>query len=185
MAKRAPPAPKTPAEVRIERLAADYRAALDAAGTILTRHQEETAEITARYLVPLRAAAAVMRTARAALEAAIGGARAVYLAPARRAKSDVLHGVRCGWRQVPGRWEMPGQDALLAAVREHLPDQADTLIETVEAVRVDALTDAQRLALGGRWIEPDQTVVCAEQATGVEKMLKVLAGAGADQEAQP
>lgn len=184
MAKRAtPPTPKTPAEVRIERLAADYRAALDAAGTILTRHQEETAEITARYLVPLRAAAAVMRTARAALEGAIRAAEAVYLAPGRRAKTDVLHGVRCGWRQVPGYWDMPAPDVLLVAVRERLPDQAADLIETIETVRVDALTDDQRLAVGGTWIKPTQTVVCTEQASGVEKMLKLLAGAS--EEGQP
>lgn len=176
MATRAqkPAAPATPAEVRIERLAADYRAALDAAGTICTRHQEEVGAISARYAPTLRAAAAAIRRAGESLKEAIRAARDVYLSPTRRTKTDILHGVRVGWKQMPGRWQMPDQQALLAAVRERIPDQAETLIETAEAVRVDALTDDQRKLLGGQWIEPTQTVVCAEQATGIERLLASL-----------
>lgn len=182
---KATQAATAPEMVRIERLAADLRAALDGAGQVIARHDQEAGELRARYLPQLRAAAAAIRPARAALEGAIRAARDLYLVASRKTKSDVLHGIRIGYRQQPGRWKLPSQPELVAAVRERLPELAEQIIEQTETVRVDALTPDQLTLVGGTWIPPTNEVVCTEQQTSIERALAVLAPAVRPEQEEP
>jgi hypothetical protein len=90
----------TAADLRqVEILAASLRERLDRAAILIAEHDAEVGAIRAKYAGPLRRLAAEVAGARKALIAAIRDAAALYLAPKRKAKSDVLHGIVCGIEQ--------------------------------------------------------------------------------------
>jgi len=159
---------------RVERLAAELRRWLDQSQQVLTEHDAEVAAIRERYAPRLRGAAATIAAARTMLEAAIRDTRDIWLAPKRKTKTDVLHGIRCGYKLGRGKWRMPDGD-LVALVRQHLPaERAAQLVQTVETVDAAQLADDERRAIGATWQDGAEQIVCAEQRSSIERALGAL-----------
>jgi hypothetical protein len=159
---------------RVERLAAELRQRLDQSQQVVTEHDAEVAAIRDRYALRLREAAAVISAARTTLEGAIRSTRDIWLAPNRKTKTDVLHGIRCGFKKGRAKWVMPDGD-LVELVRQHLPaDRAEQLVQNVETVDPAKLSDGERKAIGAVFVPGAEQIVCTEQRSTIERALAAL-----------
>ncbi len=91
----------------------------------LRRHHQTVID---QRLPAIRLATHAARQSRAVLAAEIEAARDQFDKP----KTRVFHGFQVGYRGQSDEVEYPPEKNLVAAIRKHIPDQAETLIETKE-----------------------------------------------------
>jgi phage host-nuclease inhibitor protein Gam len=167
-----------PGDIRkVELITHSLRERLDAAAQLVAEHDAEVGAIRAAYAPRVRRIAAEIASAKGALTLAIDAARAWFLDPKRKAKTEVLHGVQVGFAQGGGGWSIAADADLVALVRERLPERAPALIRVTEEVLVSTLTEAERRVLGYSYTEPQDLVVIREKGSSIEKAVAALAKA--------
>ncbi len=135
--------------------------------------EEELNAARRRRLQGIKNSAERMQTALADLRADVESAPELFDKP----KTRVLHGFRVGWMKQRGKLEFDDAEALVAAIRKQLPDQADGLIKTTEAPVRNALSNlsARDLKRLGVSVTDDTDVVVIKPANSdLEKLLAAL-----------
>lgn len=169
---------------RVELLAFGLRGRLDAASQLVAEYSADLEEIRARYAPRIRRLAGEVKSSRAVLADAVKAAFRVFLDPSRKTQSEVFHGIACGFAKTRDTWTVVDGD-LVALIRERLPDQVEVLIDTKPRVRLDALTDAHREALGMRRIPGTYEPFAREKAGSVEKTIAALSASLPHAEKEP
>lgn len=124
-------------------------------------------------IASIRAAAAVAKDARAALEAAIEANKAEFEKP----KTRTFHGIKVGFRKLVGTISWKDGDKVVALIKKHFPDQSDVLIRQVETPVKDALanlpvSDLKKIGCSVQ-DDTDELVIKAEDSA-VDKLVDAL-----------
>jgi molybdopterin converting factor small subunit len=94
-----------------------------------------------------------------------------------RPKSQILHGLKLGYKKSKGKIEFNNPDRVMALIKRHFPEQAKTLIVTEESPSKKALanltaTDLKKLGINVT--EGDDVVFITPVDSAVDKMVDAL-----------
>lgn len=158
----------------IEMKAQTYAASREALAGTLMALEDETRALKRKYLARIRKLVETAKAQRADLAAAIDASPALFVKP----RTQILHGVKCGFAKAKGRIEWDNEEAVVARIRKLLPaDQAELLIRVKESVHKPAVYDlaASDLKRLGIRVEGDGDEVVIKDAAGeVDKLVEAL-----------
>ncbi len=174
MSKKSKKQPEvTPAFAGVEdncRFYADARAELRA---VMTAMQAEVREVGERFRDRMQAALDQAVNARALLESTVKREAALFGEPRTRQ----FHGVKVGFRKLPGKIVFDDEARVIARVRDQLPELEPALIQVEESVRKNAVIglDAKQLAaIGVSLVDAGDELVLKAADTDLDKLIKAL-----------
>ena len=159
------------AQLETQRLASLYGAAVDDLAAVVREIEDVQRQAARERLARLQAAAALAGERRDGLLALVREHPELY----QRPRTQVVAGVKFGWRKRPGRVSLG--KAALALVKSKLPHRADALIRVTEQIDKQALRalPARELALIGASITDTADEPLAEPArSDVERLAASL-----------
>lgn len=168
----------------IEEYATDYADARDTVAGVVQNLQDDLEEVRRKYMPALKTAVGKSAEHHAQLKHAIGARPDLFEKP----KTQVIAGIRIGYRKEKGKVEIDDEEAVIKRIRKLLPEeQAELLIRTRESVDKNAVGDlsVQDLKRLGIAITDDEEMVFIKPTDGaVDKLVKkLLADAEEAQEA--
>lgn len=170
----------------IERLAADFSEIRDELRRHVVVVETKVRAIRERHANDLRVLAAVVVEKRDALHTAIEASPALFKKP----KSRILHGIKLGFAKAKGKVDFADAAKVVARIRKHLPDQAETLIKVTETPAKDALvnlTGADLKRIGVTVTDTQDKAFARPVDTEIDKLIDALLAAIGDAagDAQP
>jgi len=135
------------------------------------------------HLPAIKRALAKAAERQAELQALIETAPALFVKP----RTVILHGVRCGFVKSKGVIEIPDSARTVALIRRYLPEQAETLIRTVEQPHKPSLAQlsvADLKRIGCTVAETGDEVVIKAVDSEVDKMVDALLKDAVETEAE-
>lgn len=165
----------------IERLAADYSEIRDELRRHVVAVETRVRAIRERHANDLRALASVVLKKHDALHAAIEASPALFKKP----KSRTLHGVKFGFAKAKGKVEFADAAKVVARIRKHLPDQAETLIKVTETPAKNALENlalADLKRIGVTVTDTEDKAFARPVDTEIDKLIDALLAAIGDAE---
>lgn len=154
----------------------------------LTRDFAEKREALAKEMKTLEDAVARLRDSRRAvirelvgdltkshcrLELAIEDSPSLF----KRPKTQVLHGIKIGWRKEQGEVCFSDARQVVKLIRKHLPDQADVLIKTTETPVKSALrrlSVAELGKIGATLTDTSDAVLIKPADSDIDKWIDAL-----------
>jgi len=158
---------------RIEKEAEQYAAARAELADLVGAMRTEQGEVKRRHLPKIRRAVARAKERREALRADVEVSPELF----RKRKSQILHGIRVGFRKAKGKLTFPDAGKLVERIKKLLPEQSDRLIKTEEKpVRAELnRLDAATLRRLGVEVTADQDLPIVEPTdTEVDRVVKAL-----------
>ena len=104
----------------------------------------------------------------------------------KRPKSQVLHGIKLGFKKEKGRIEFDDVDKVIKLIRKHYPEMAELLIATTEKPSKEALNGlaAEQLRKIGVTVTADSEVAFVGSTDGdVDKLVNALLKGAAEEAA--
>jgi tetratricopeptide (TPR) repeat protein len=162
----------TPLE-QIESACGFYSSARDALRRALEAIRAQVNAITEAARPELLAALDEAANARTALESLVEAYPELFDRPRTRQ----MHGIKVGYRKLPGAVQIDDEARTIELIRKRLPAKADALIATIEKVRKEAVAqlDAREIsAIGAILIATGDEVVIRAADTDIDRLLKGL-----------
>lgn len=170
-----PQTPEIPPSSALDLAAEDYRGAIDLLTHLLQDLQERHQALLREAMPRLRQATIRARACKEALAGQVEAAPRLFENP----KTRVLHGIKLGWRKAPDAWSYPPDAALVAAIKEHLPELAAALIEVKETPHKPSIKMLSEEALADLAVSctPGQDQLVLDPVDSeVDKLIKALLG---------
>ncbi len=164
---------------KIADLARDYFEARERLAETGEAIREEQRGAVRRRLPVLKRRIAEVQAAKDALVAALAAARELFRSPRTRA----LHGIKVGFRKLPGRIECADEGRAIQRIRARWPERVDELVrvkETLDRTAVRKLTARELAAIGVRIVEVDDEVVVRAAGDDLDKLVDALMADGGD-----
>lgn len=135
------------------------------------KHEQE--QILRNYVKGIKAQVRTAKAAEAALREAITDAPALFVKP----RTQILHGIKVGFRKATGKVEFDDADQVVKLIRKHFPEQFDVLVKTEETPVKKALgnlTVAELKKLGIEVADTGDVVEIKDAAADVDKFVAAL-----------
>lgn len=165
---------QTPAEA-IEVATKFYADARNELSAEMDRLRDRLKVVQAEHRLPLIALLDQAANARTGLQDLLQAHPALFEKP----KTKQLHGIKIGFRKLPGAVEFADDEAtVIDRIREQLRGKAKTLVAIKETVRKDALKDlsaAELASIGVSIVDCGEEVVIKAIDTDLDKLIKGLA----------
>jgi hypothetical protein len=165
-------------EVTLGTIEAKAKAYADRRGMLrdcLQQVERELAAIKKRHMKELKRHIALTADCETALRAAIQSAPDLFARP----KTQILHGIKVGFRKGPGGLDWEDDDDLVRRIEKLFPDddEAERYLIVKKKPSAEALEDldaAQLKRLGVAVIDVGDEVVIKPVETDIEKLVKAL-----------
>lgn len=157
----------------IERLTKDYAEARANLAERVEALEAELAEARRRHITGIKRAAEAAARRREALSAAVDESRPLFEKP----RTQIIHGIRVGVMKDKGQLAWDDDAQVVALIRRHLSEQADTLIKVTERpvkAALQQLTAAELKRIGVRLIETGDTVYIKPADSEIDKLVDAL-----------
>lgn len=156
-------------ELLTKTFAAARRELADCVGNL----ENEISSIKRRYMPAIKRRVEAAANAHAELQAALEVAPELFVKP----RSIIIDGVKVGYQKAKGEitWDDPLR--VVALIRRHLADQAETLIRVVETPVKTALSQlsvADLKKIGVTVIETGDQVLIKDTASDIDRLVEAL-----------
>lgn len=157
----------------IEALTRQYAAARAALSDRVQELEDETTRIRRQRLPAIRRALGLAQERRERLAAAIAESPQLFECP----RSVILHGIRVGYQKGRGSITWENDARVVALIRRHLPDQAESLIRVIERPLKTALAQlstAELRRIGVEVVETGEEIVIRPVDGGLDRLIERL-----------
>ncbi len=140
---------------------------------IVTLFNTEIEAVKKRRMEKIKKAVANATETGDALLALVAESEALFKKP----KSAVLHGIKLGFKKLPGKITVTDEDQTIKLIRKHLPELADLLIVSTEKPSKDAINKlevAQLKKIGATVTCDSDVAFISDPSSEVDKIVNAL-----------
>lgn len=133
----------------------------------------EMNKVKAHYLSDMRRWAAAAHLERDHLYNAIEASPELFKKP----KTKILHGIKCGYRKMPGQVKFDDEETVINRITKALPNQAAALIKTkrtLDKTALQKLSAAELKKLGVSIVDVDDTMIAKPVDDEFQKVIDAL-----------
>ncbi|NKB37892.1 MAG: hypothetical protein GKR93_12120 [Gammaproteobacteria bacterium] len=144
----------------------------DLADVVAVMHEEQKAT-RRKHLKKIQAALSEAANSKLILKEAINANRQLFEKP----KTQVLHGIKCGFRKKKGKLEWDDDDKVCERIKKNYHDEVGALVKTkTKPVRtgLEKLSANELKKLGVRVVGAGDVLVCDEVATEIDELIDMV-----------